>query len=177
MFASTGAVETTITIARGHGYWYHSRPKDAGFPDWHRLHNFLCTEHGGEISPSTLSPMKIKFIAGLLCALVLSGCTSHGGAQVGNTIPSEQGPTGVIAEPSVQARESYLIPPEIPPSLLTYIFTRQAMSEKKGEILSISVLDSGEESWTLEIMREFLPEEIRTDVHRFIARGKRWREL
>jgi len=121
--------------------------------------------------------MKIKSIAALLCALVLSGCTSHGGAQVGNTIPSEQGPTGVIAEPSVQVRESYLIPPEIPPSLLTYIFTRQSLSEKKGEILSISVLDSGEESWTLEILREFLPDEIRTDVHRFIARGKRWREL
>lgn len=121
--------------------------------------------------------MKIKSIAALLCALVLSGCTSHGDAKGGSAIPSEQGPTGVIAEPSVQARESYLIPPEIPPSLLTYIFTCQAPSEKKGEILSISVLDSGEESWTLEIMREFLPDEVRTDVHRFIARGQRWREL
>jgi hypothetical protein len=177
MFAPTGAVEPTITIARGHGYWYHSRLEDAGFPDWLRLHNFLFTEHGGDISPSTLSTVKIKSIAALLCALVLSGCTSLGGAQVGSAIPSEQGPTGVIAELSVQAQESYLIPPEIPPSLLTYIFARQALSEKKGEILSISVLDSGEESWTLEIMREFLPDEIRTDVHRFIARGKRWREL
>ena len=177
MFAPTGAVEPTITIARGHGYWYHSRLEDAGFPDWLRLHNFLCIEHSGEISPSTLSTVKIKSFAALLCALVLSGCTSHGGAQVVSAIPSEQGPTGVIAEPSVQARESYLIPPEIPPSLLTYIFTREATRAKKGEILSISVLDSGEESWTLEITREFLPNEIRTDVHRFIARGKRWREL
>lgn len=177
MFAPTVAVEPTITIARGHGYWYHSGLEDAGFPDWNCLHNFSGAERVGEISPSTLSTVKIKSIVGLLCALVLSGCTSHSGRQGGSAVPSELGPTGVIAEPSVQARESYLIPPEIPPSLLTYIFTREATRATKGEILSISVLDSGEESWTLEIMREFLPDETRTDVHRFTARGKRWREL
>jgi hypothetical protein len=177
MFGSTGAVEPTITIARGHGYWYHSALDKAHFPDWQRLHNFRSSGRGGEILPPTLSSMKIKSIAGLFCALVLSGCTAQSVAQGESRTPSEQGPTGVIAEPGVNVRESYLIPPEIPPSLLTHIFRRQALSEKKGEILSISVLDSGEERWTLEIIREFLPDEIRTDVHRFTIKGKRWREL
>jgi hypothetical protein len=68
-------------------------------------------------------------------------------------------------------RESYLIPPEIPASLLTYLFDSTA---REREITSIRVKDVAENIWTLEITSESLPDSALRTVHRFALDGTTW---
>ena len=82
-----------------------------------------------------------------------------------------QGPTGHPATPS--ARESYLIPPEIPATLLDYLFAHQAPS---SEIISIAVADFSSDTWTLHVTTEQLPDAVRTERRRFLLVDGSWRE-
>ena len=82
-----------------------------------------------------------------------------------------QGPTGDLATPS--ARESYLIPPEIPATLLDFLFAHQAPS---SEIISIAVVDFSFDTWTLQVTTEQLPDEVRTERRRFRFVDGSWRE-
>lgn len=82
-----------------------------------------------------------------------------------------QGPTGDLSMPS--ARESYLIPPEIPVTLLDYLFTHVATD---SEIVSIALVDFSSDTWTLHVASEQLPDEVRTERRRFRFVDGRWRE-
>jgi len=109
-------------------------------------------------------------------ALALCGCST---LQISSadTSTTEFGPTGSLSESVGQTRESYLIPPEIPTSLLTYIFKRDLEDVKTGEILAISVSDQSEKMWALKILRESPPDGISERVHRYVTAGTSWREL
>lgn len=97
---------------------------------------------------------------------------------VGCAAPQEVslGPTGNSqrATSTADARESYLIPPEIPPSLLTYLFKKKT---HEREITSIYVHDVAENIWTLEITSESLPDGVFSEIHRFAPDGMTWRQV
>lgn len=100
--------------------------------------------------------------------MALVGCTSPEQPPLGPTGSS----TNSLLEPGV--RESYLIPPEIPASLLTYIFEHNARGR---EITSISVKDVAGNIWTLDITSESLPDSSLSETARFAPSGATWREL
>ena len=122
----------------------------------------------------------MKLSALFLVALLLSGCSDRNlpaSAREYSLEQVAQGPTGEISFDAERSRESYLIPPEIPPSLLTYIFARDSRDSRQGEILSISVRYQSARHWTLEILREALPDRVTTQEHHFEAAGETWREV
>ena len=122
----------------------------------------------------------MKLSALFLVALLLSGCSDRNlpaSAREYSLEQVAQGPTGESSFDAELSRESYLIPPEIPPSLLTYIFARDSRVSRQGEILSISVRDQSARHWALEILREALPDRVTTQVHHFEAVGETWREV
>ena len=121
--------------------------------------------------------MRTKWTLFFLVACLISGCGYS--VQIPSTSKSTdgQGPTGDISFPAESSRESYLIPPEIPTSLVTYIFTRRSNVRNQGEILAISVRDQSRGMWTLEILREAFPDQITTEVLHFKAEGATWREM
>lgn len=98
-----------------------------------------------------------------LALLTLTGCTKP--------VQLEQAPTGASSLPV--ARESYLIPPEIPATLLDYLF-RKISGE--SEIVSITVIDHTTDSWTLEITREELPNRSIVERRRFLMIDGQWFE-
>lgn len=121
--------------------------------------------------------MRTKWILFFLVTCLISGCGYGGQRASANKSAEDQGPTGEISFSKESARESYLIPPEIPPSLLTYIFARDSRASRQGEILSISIRDQSARHWTLEILREALPDQVTMQVHHFEAVGVTWREV
>jgi hypothetical protein len=122
--------------------------------------------------------MAWKFFIIPISALVLAlcGCATPQ-TSAADSSSQKLGPTGLVADPVVETRESYLIPPEIPTSLLTYIFQRDLDDEKRGEIIAISISDQSENMWALNILRESPPDGISERVHRYIPTGTSWREL
>lgn len=112
--------------------------------------------------------MMARSLSFLVISLVLGGCTSVIQAH------SAQGPTGSDKRSQVVAPialESYLIPPEIPPTLISYILTTRPVD---SEIIALVVRDHSDRSWTLEISRERLPAEIITETIRYVWMGKSW---
>ena len=99
----------------------------------------------------------------IFLTLALVGCS--------DTEQPPQGPTGLLSMPS--ARESYLIPPEIPATLLDYLFAHQA---PRSEIISISIEDFTNAKWTLEITIEQLPDEVRSERRSFSFIDGAWHE-
>ena len=83
----------------------------------------------------------------------------------------EQAPTG--ASPLSVARESYLIPPEIPATLLDYLFRKMP---GESEIVSITITDHSMDSWMLEITREELPNQSSVERRRFLMIDGEWFE-
>ena len=102
----------------------------------------------------------------LLIALALLTLTS-----CAKPVQLEQAPTGESSLPV--ARESYLIPPEIPATLLDYLF-RKIPGE--SEIVSITITDHSTDSWTLEITREELPNRSIVERRRFLMIDGQWFE-
>ena len=98
-----------------------------------------------------------------LALLTLASCAKP--------VQLEQAPTGESSLPV--ARESYLIPPEIPATLLDYLF-RKIPSE--SEMVSITVTDHSTDSWTLEITREELPNRSIVERRRFLLIDGMWIE-
>ena len=98
-----------------------------------------------------------------LALLTLTGCTKP--------VQLEQAPTG--ASSLSVARESYLIPPEIPATLLDYLFIKIS---GESEIVSITVIDHTADSWTLEITREELPNRSIVERRRFLMIDGEWFE-
>lgn len=123
-------------------------------------------------SSSTLAPMfsshtlpRLHSVR-LLIALALLTLTS-----CAKPVQLEQAPTG--ENPLSVVRESYLIPPEIPATLLDYLF-RKIPGE--SEIVSITVTDHSTDSWTLEITREELPNRSIVERRRFLMIDGEWFE-
>ena len=98
-----------------------------------------------------------------LALLTLASCAKP--------VQLEQAPTG--ESPPSEVRESYLIPPEIPATLLDYLF-RKIPSE--SEMVSITVTDHSTDSWTLEITREELPNRSIVELRRFLLIDGEWFE-
>ena len=96
--------------------------------------------------------------------LLVTGCS--------NAQPTSQGPTGDSAK--VSSLESYLIPPEIPPTLLDFIF---ATTPAQMEILSLEVIEMREKRWTIEVSTEAPPDQSEVAVRRFARIGDTWRSL
>ncbi len=92
-------------------------------------------------------------------------------ASCAKPVQLEQAPTGESSLSVV--RESYLIPPEIPATLLDYLF-RKIPGE--SEIVSITVTDHSTDSWTLEITREELPNRSIVERRRFLMIDGEWFE-
>lgn len=104
----------------------------------------------------------------LVALVALVGCSAPQDLSLGPTGNSQR----AISKPDV--RESYLIPPEIPASLLTYLFRSRT---SKGEITSIHVHEVVENIWTLAITSESLPDGVFFEVHRFAPDGATWRQV
>lgn len=85
-----------------------------------------------------------------------------------------QGPTGVRERSAPITLESYLIPPEIPSSLVSYLLQTKP---ENSEIVSIGVLAHLEKKWTIEISLERLPAETFREVIEFVKSGESWREV
>ena len=114
-----------------------------------------------------------KFLAQtflLATCILLCACQGEP-TPVGSATEAIQGPQGQIMNQAEKSDATYLIPPEIPPSLVTFIV--DAFS-RRGEITSLEVLDHGEERWTIQIITERLPDEIASEIHTFIPRGDSW---
>lgn len=81
-----------------------------------------------------------------------------------------QGPLGISTE---DFRESYLIPPEIPSTLLTYIIDR---IPRGIELTSMKVLNQSASRWQIALSYERPPDSLEQIVREFISDGQRWRE-
>lgn len=112
-----------------------------------------------------LSIREIKSFALGLMALMVVGCTQiEQGAS--------QGPTGGLRHPS--SRESYLIPPEIPPSLIDYLLVNK---NPESEIVEIQVESVSVNLWTLKISSEAPPDRTGSELRRFLRSGDTWSEV
>lgn len=101
-----------------------------------------------------------------LLSWVLTGCA-------GQVAPvSVQAPTGNSTE--VITRESYLIPPELPPTLIDFILAKKP---RGAELCALRVRNFSAHSWTLDIEFEELPNEIVRVTKSFTRDGDSWREL
>ena len=122
--------------------------------------------------------MSLKYSVPAISALALALCAcATPQISAADSSRKKLGPTGFVTESVVETRESYLIPPEIPTSLLTYIFQRDLEDRKTGEIVAISIYDQSERMWALNILRESPPDGISERVHRYVPVGTSWREL
>lgn len=114
-----------------------------------------------------------KFLAQsflLTSCLLLSACQGEP-TPVSSARQALQGPQGQIMNQEEKSEASYLIPPEIPPSLVTFIV--DAFS-RNGEITGLEILDHGDERWTIQITTERLPNQIESEIHTFIPHGDSW---
>lgn len=101
-----------------------------------------------------------------LLSWALAGCA-------GQVAPvSVQAPTGNSSE--VITRESYLIPPELPPTLIDFILAKKP---RGAELCALRVRNFSAKSWTLDIEFEELPNEILQVTKSFTRAGDSWREL
>lgn len=85
---------------------------------------------------------------------------------------SSLGPTGSVTKSEMPA--SYLIPPEIPATLLTLLFSQVRTG---SEILAIRVVSANSQFWSLEISSESLPDNSSTQIRHFERNGNSWREI
>ena len=106
----------------------------------------------------------------LTTCVLLSACQGEP-TPVGSGPQGIQGPQGQIMNQAEKSEATYLIPPEIPPSLVTFIV--DAFS-RNGEITGLEILDNGDERWTIQITTERLPNQIESDIHTFIPQGDSW---
>lgn len=101
-----------------------------------------------------------------LLSWALAGCA-------GQVAPaSVQAPTGNSTE--VITRESYLIPPELPPTLIDFILAKKP---RGAELCALRVRNFSAKSWTFDIEFEELPNEIFQVTKSFTRDGDSWREL
>lgn len=100
--------------------------------------------------------------------LLLAGCSPH----VAERTKTSQGPTGSQVQPSDW--ESYLIPPEIPSTLLDYLFAKKLQD---GEITSIKLKDVTDDIWALEVTTERLPNQSHSRVIKYQNIDGTWIEL
>lgn len=120
------------------------------------------------IAHSLVKTRSLPFLLALLVPLIpaLMGCAEP-------TASTAQGPTGAPLPSFSTERESYLIPPEIPSALLSFLFTTV---EDKAEIVAIAALSSSEDRWVLAVTSEQLPKLSITKTQTFIRVGQEWRE-
>ncbi|MBM3704109.1 MAG: hypothetical protein FJW54_03440 [Actinobacteria bacterium] len=107
----------------------------------------------------------LKNLAFGLVALTVVGC-----AQIEQG--AAQGPTGRSITPST--RESYLIPPEIPPTLIDYLLENK---NPESEIVAIQVERGSENLWTLRISSEAPPNRSGSELRSFLRSGDTWSEV
>lgn len=101
-----------------------------------------------------------------LLSWALAGCA-------GQVAPvAVQAPTGNSSEEIT--RESYLIPPELPPTLIDFILAKKP---RGAELCALRVRNFSAQSWTLDIEFEELPNEILQVTKSFTRAGDSWREL
>jgi len=107
----------------------------------------------------------LKKLALGLVALTVVGC-----AQIEQGVA--QGPIGRSITPST--RESYLIPPEIPPTLIDYLLENK---NPESEIVAIQVESGSENLWTLRISSEAPPDRSGSALRSFLRSGDTWSEV
>lgn len=107
----------------------------------------------------------LKNLALGLVALTVVGC-----AQIEQGVA--QGPTGRSITPTT--RESYLIPPEIPPTLIDYLLENK---NPESEIVAIEVESGSESLWTLRISSEAPPDRSGSELRSFLRSGDTWSEV
>lgn len=96
---------------------------------------------------------------------LLASCSTGEQRQDG----AAQGPTG--SDERTFHRESYLIPPEIPVTLIDYILAKKP---DETEILSIHVESASDELWILQLTYESRPDRSIVVVKRYMRSGDTW---
>ncbi len=99
---------------------------------------------------------------------LLTSCSARDADQAS----AVHGPTG--SDTPLRSLESYLIPPEIPTSLIDYIMKN---NPDDTEILSIQVESGSDELWILQLTCERTPDESISIVKRYTRLGTEWAEV
>lgn len=120
----------------------------------------MCAKSAGE----TQASKKVALAMAIL--LLTSSCSAPESSY------RSLGPTGSVTKSEMPA--SYLIPPEIPATLVTLLFSQVRSG---SEILAIRVVSANSQFWSLEISSESLPDNSSTQIRHFERNGNSWREI